>query len=192
MDIIAVYNAKGGSGKSTLTAQISGAYHAMGKTVGVVDMDEQRSIYAVLKDHESIQVFAGSPTSKPDVDVLIIDHPPGPVLPHEAARVVIVPFEADRFNVASTNTAKRLLGDKHQVVTVLNKFKGEHGASALEKSIAEQYSYDLLVRERAAYKSSVAEGLTIFCENFSGAKQPSLKQAKSEIEQIVKKIEELL
>jgi len=100
MAILAVAGRKGGVGKSTIAGNLAAEFAAMGHSVMVLDADPQHSLAAwasqgqgmlshcveKLKDAETLRARARS--AEKDVDIVIIDTPPGmPEITYQAALV---------------------------------------------------------------------------------------------------------
>ena len=188
MKIISVYSPKGGSGKSTLCIQLSGCLASLGYKVAVVDLDEQLSAFDAISEACEIECYAGFPESQPNVQILVIDHPPGLTLPMQSSDLVLFPIEPDRLNVTSANSALEILKDKNfKTFNVLNKWKGTK-ASRVENQVKDLGLHNFLIRERASYKAATAEGRSVFSENFSGKSNPQTKQAKEELEALAQEI----
>ena len=116
MQVISVWSPKGGAGKTTLTLNLAGAYAAQGLKVLVIDLDPQQSAAWVhSRGALPFTVMSGIPSlpkSRPDADVVILDHPPG-VLDVPTAPIVVMPIRPSALDVHSAS----LMAGQHGYVS---------------------------------------------------------------------------
>lgn len=75
---IAVWNPKGGVGKSTLAMNLAGAiHHTRGREVVVVDQDPQGSVLEAALDGRLPFDVVGSAGAVNGAEVAVYDYPPG-------------------------------------------------------------------------------------------------------------------
>lgn len=112
--VIAVFNGKGGAGKTTVAVNIAGAFGIQGKKVLVVDLDKQGSAVKWISMASDEKPFPAHPTNlchlspaslgreilkhANDYDYIVIDCPPAVESPMPSAALIvadlaIVPFQ---------------------------------------------------------------------------------------------------
>ena len=135
MDVVTLASRKGGSGKSTLTAQLAAQAHALGKRVLIIDSDPQGS----LKLWHSRRAHGGIKLVTPErgleralafamvegTDIVFIDTAPTTwVVVQEAiklATLVLIPVRAGFFDLdAVQETVKTARERKRPYVVVIN------------------------------------------------------------------------
>lgn len=132
--IIAVFNQKGGSGKTTISTNLAGAFGLDGNKTMVVDLDPQGTASLVLGNAPDDQPFPASLTNlskspKPnreiqkfvdDYDFIIIDCPPAiaseaPSIALLIADLGLIPVGASGGNLWAIGEAKKL-GQRAQAI----------------------------------------------------------------------------
>lgn len=166
MDIISVWNEKGGVGKSTLAYNLAGAATLKGRKVLLVDEDApQHSSYALSLDGKAgFTVVATAPDERPNVDfsqfdLIIIDMSPGvKVLPRGN---IVIPYQPNRLAAQATVKHFERLQQIGKVVRVISmvdsRLKSHRDFASENRSMgAKQISY------WSCYERATNEGRTIF------------------------------
>lgn len=178
MDIISVWNEKGGVGKTTMSFNLAGAAHAKGLSVLLIDRDPQGSCAWMYKDGNSpFQVVSELPKTSPDVDLIIFDMPPQT---NEIPRgTVVIPFQPTRlgYGVVPKHLAYFKENNKRvvQVANMVDKRKGDHRTFALEMAKRGVH----IVASRSIYERVTGLGRTVFDPSLTG--MYGLREAKKEI-----------
>lgn len=103
---------KGGVGKSTLAFLFAVTLHKAGKSVGILDLDPQKSLTAWLNDTEGFTV-------KPDGDIVVIDTPPR----IDDPLVIEAIKDADRILIPTTPSPAELATLRHSAGIVASSRK---------------------------------------------------------------------
>lgn len=182
MKIISVWNAKGGVGKTTTATNLASGFTSRGYSVLLVDKDEQLSSYKLNQAGDfKWECVKETPAEKPDVDIVIFDHPPSQKKVPDAA-LVIVPFAPSKLDYDSFIDSISLLRDKNFMALVNQvdyRIKNEREFS---KRVIEQGAS--MIKRRSVYKNAYAENKTVF-------EMPTThvaKQARKEINEIIDRI----
>ena len=183
---ISVWNPKGGVGKTTLSLNIAAAIQAAGKSVFLADLDPQRSAMMLAKDGNLPFEVGDEIPRAPQVDVLIMDHPPGFEEPPEA-NILIFPMRLARPDMqAGIKALKCLNGIK--TVIVFNDTDFRRGVTRATWNQARKLSPfqgAKLVKSRAVYQEALDQGRTVFDGALNGFH--AVAEARLEIKQILKK-----
>lgn len=181
MKIISVWNLKGGCGKSTISLNIAGGLHNLGKKILLVDLDPQgSSSWVVSRGNIEFDITDKLPKDKPDVDFVIIDHAPGiHVIP--PAPIVIVPIRPSAVDYASAKKAMVELKGK-KIVRVVNAVDARRKEeSVVAKSLEKQGAH--IIRSRGCYPKTLGMGLTIFDKK--APKIYGVREAKKEFNDLI-------
>lgn len=140
--VITVAQQKGGAGKTTVAAHMALAFHAMGKSVGVLDVDPQGSLKAWFDQREALgaapdidvtmATVAGWRMStevdrlKAAHDVVVIDSPPHAETEAKnairSADIVLVPVQPSPMDLwAIQPTLKICASERVEALLVLNR-----------------------------------------------------------------------
>lgn len=170
MQIISVWSPKGGAGKTTLTLALAGAYADQGLSVLVVDLDpQQSSAWVHSRGKLPFNVVAGMPKVKPEVDVVLFDHPPGTGDVPTASKVVM-PIRPSALDVHSASLMADQLSPEQTLYRVVN-------AVDTRRSEEKQVSAELrkkgafVVGSRSVYARATGEGVTIWQVGYSGHRE---------------------
>ena len=169
MEVISVWNPKGGQGKSMLSLNIAAAAVQADLRPLVVDMDQQGTAMAY---HDAgklpFPVVAGIPKQKPDADLVLIDHmasdwdmPDAPVLlmPLKPAR--------DQYKVYADAQVKAERAGK-RIVTVVTDYS-PHRASELAAVTALKKQGAIVIPSSGVFSRAADDYLTIFDTKMDGA-----------------------
>ncbi|MCP3965829.1 MAG: ParA family protein [Lentisphaerae bacterium] len=183
MNILAIWNQKGGVGKTTLTLQLAGYFSIEEKkSILVIDLDPQPSCYEIFKMGKlGFDVVTKMPKEKPTQDIILIDHPPGTQELPQTTRV-LVPFQP---SILSYKAAQRsfafLERSKKKVIKVLSGVdlrKREH--QAVKQQLNKNTQNNIItISNRSIYERSLGQGLTVFHSEIKGLY--GISQAKNEI-----------
>jgi len=187
--IVVVGCTKGGTGKTTLSTNLTVLRAAEGKKVLLVDADEQKSasIWANQRDSSGLTssfttiqlggkaVYSQISKMKPDYDDIIIDVGGRETRSLRAAIVVadvlVLPFRPGSYDIWTITEIKGLLSEmipanpNLQCIGVINQAdpSGKENEEALEilKQCEEIETYPMLVGYRKAFRFSATDGLGV-------------------------------
>lgn len=190
MKIISIANKKGGVGKSTIATNLACYFIASGKSVVLIDADEQKSSMSfqelrpdTAKQFQTVSITGRTilrEAEKFKADFVIIDVPakdsPVSRAAIAAADFVIVPVQPSQYDILATEDTFRILDEvaaqkkdfKFSVVQnmVLTnprvKISGE--VTKVLKEIAKDYDmyvFKSVLFSRIAYKDSAEKGLSV-------------------------------
>lgn len=185
MIIASIWNAKGGVGKTTLATNLASGFTAQGKSVLLIDKDEQLSAYKLNQAGSfAWDCVKDMPKTKPDYDVVIFDHPPSQRTVPDGS-VVIVPFAPSKIDFDSFVDSISLLRDK-KIISVVNQVDLRNkGEKAFVERVCEQGA--LMIKRRTLYREAYAANQTVF-EYLPKNNRQVLKAAQDEINQLIKEI----
>jgi len=196
MKIISVWNQKGGVGKSTLSLQLAAGFSAKGLKVGIADLDNQRTCLTFFKNAEKPEftVFKDYPTSKPDLDILICDHSPERNEENDPASMsdlILIPVSPSAIDAWSTIPALDSLSKRHKTkrLVIINRFQSSRKLMA---DFIDTFDHDFVMKERSIYARTIAGFGTVFAPRNLPIFAHGIRDAKKEINELIKKIEVLL
>lgn len=185
MQVIAVLNQKGGSGKTTVSTHLARALQLLGKSVVLVDSDPQGSArdWAASNAEQIVSVIGiDRPTIEKDLkslaptDFAIIDGAPQAAdlaaSAIKAANFVLIPVQPSPYDIWAANDLVDLVKQRIEITdgalksafvvsrAIANTKLGAEVAEALEG-----YGLPILssrIHQRVVYPSTAATGLTAF------------------------------
>lgn len=186
---VCFYNAKGGSGRTTLALNLAGYFAKdAGKRVLVCDRDPQGSAlaWAALAGQTPFTVGCGRPRG---FDIELIDMPPSlaanGLLPE--ADLFVVPTLLDGVAFVVFLRTMELIGKQSVPHVVVANRVNHRRAEHRDRLASAPLRNALVIQERAAFSSFYAQGRTIF--DLAG---PHLNAARGDIEQLAQRIQTTL
>lgn len=173
MRVISVWSPKGGAGKTTITLSIAGSYASHGLRVLVIDLDPQQSAEWVFSRGKlPFKIISGIPSlpqSRPDADVVILDHPPG-VLDVPTAPIVVMPIRPSALDVHSASLMTGKLNAEQSLYKVVNAVDARRRE---EREVSQELRRQgaFIVGNRSVYPRATGEGSTIWQVNYSGHRE---------------------
>lgn len=197
MQLFAIWNPKGGVGKSTLSVNLASYFANENQRTLLIDLDPQRSVYSLSKNGVvrtddpigGFKIVYEQPLSKPDADIVIVDHPPVHTLPKPA--ILIMPTSLDPFSWASTvAAAKDARGHGRKVVIVANRVDVNRKEEAEALSVLKKMHPDtIVIRSRSIYPRVIGMRKSIFDEDLRNLY--GVREARAEISNLGKFLTEL-
>lgn len=183
MIIAAIWNPKGGNGKTTMAVNLGAAAHNNGMKVLLIDKDRQRSVVkAAQKGTLPFEVRDEMPKERPEVDLILVDYPAqhfDELLYGEP--IVVTPVLPSRMNFNVWLENRSYMEGTKQVVVVnavdIRKASHKEVAQEMRKRGA------FVVRNRSVYERSFDENTTVYdreCDKISG-----VSQARAEMDAIL-------
>jgi chromosome partitioning protein len=178
---ILIANQKGGTGKSTTTVNLAGAFTAAGYSVGVLDTDSQQSTAGLLglpaHTPSGIRLLADGPDEEA-VDVVLADSAPRadePRMLSFAARANLITLVTQRSYIALLSTQKtyRFLSATYPAARFCILINEDEPRTRLAREVEENLKVLELdkipllrsrITKREAYLSSVVEGWHTFAQ----------------------------
>lgn len=186
MIIVAVWNPKGGQGKTTCSLNLAAAGSKLGLKVLVVSRDVQDDdLQDLVSGTYKFKIASKMPNEKPDADLVIVDHPAQDFNPPEAHRVVcpIVPCKVDYKVYAK---AKPILEEAgKEIIEVVNKG---------DMRIKNEREFMILMRKRGAsaitqrsiFSNAHNENKTIFDSSYN--KTSKIGEPRAQVEGLLARI----
>lgn len=158
---IALLNAKGGVGKTTLALNLARYFTLQGRSVLLADADPQGSAlaWATLADTTPFTVGRGI---SPGFDITLLDMPPRWPDKMPNADVFVLPTTLDGVSyVVFLRMLDRLRQDGKNVVPVVTRYnsqRAEHRERLKDNDLVDAFT----ITERASFSRAYASGLTVF------------------------------
>lgn len=180
--VVTIAQQKGGAGKTTVAAQLAVTYLRTGKTVGLIDIDPQRSLThwyelrresvgvdddsLLLREVSGWRIASELDRLRHSYDVVLIDSPPHAETDAKAAiragDLTLVPVQPSPVDLWATRaTVELAAGEKKPVLLVLNRMPPR---GRLADAVRGQLAGDSLevadtsLGNRVAYAASLIEG----------------------------------
>ena len=206
--VFAVANQKGGTGKTTTTINLAGAFHAAGYKLLVADADAQNSCLrwnAVADDGNPLPFKIVSVASHgkqigsvitqlaEDSEIVLVDCPPSIESPITArvlmvADATIIPTDSSPLDLWSSEGMMRLVEQTRSIqpngkyAILLNKANPKTQLHKQMKELLSESKVHLLsttIKNREVYKLAAALGRTVF--DVKGLRSDAVKPARNEV-----------
>lgn len=162
MKVIDIFNPKGGNGKSMVAINLAAASVELGKKAMVVCQDPQgTSILYGKGGNMPFSVVSDIPKSKPDVDVIIFDHPAN-VWDIPEGNLLVMPFKPPRDQYATFIDAyKKAEAAGKNIVTIVTD-TNQHRRDEVELTKAMKKKGAFVLPSSGVYGRAASEYRTIF------------------------------
>lgn len=183
---IAVWNPKGGVGKTTLAMNIAAAIQGSGKEVLLADLDPQRSASMMARDG-NLPYSVINEIPRNGADVVVMDYAPGYGEPPSETQILIFPMRLARPDMQAGIQALKRLNDVKRII-VFNDIDFRRGTERATWNQARKqniFKSAKVVKSRAVYRDALDQGRTIFDPVLN--RHHAAQEARLEIRQILKK-----
>ncbi|MGL4666481.1 MAG: ParA family partition ATPase [Saezia sp.] len=204
MQVIAILNQKGGSGKTTLATHLARALQLDGSDVLLIDSDPQGSArdWAAVKEDQPLSVVGiDRPTIERDIksvahkDFIVIDGAPQAhdlaVSAIKAADIVIIPVQPSPYDIWAASALVDLVKQRIELTdgklkaafVVSRAIKGTKIGGEIVEAL-EGYNLPVLntkITQRVIYPSSAALGVTVLDLEPDGDAAQEVRQLMNEI-----------
>ena len=180
--ILGVWNPKGGTGKTTLSLNLAGAFAGAGRRVLLIDLDPQLSAFSIAGGADiGFEVIDYQPRQRPVADVVIIDHPPGVGLPHP--RGIVMPTTLDPLTWHATQRGRKEADSNgKQTLLVPNRVDTNRTEEREALAVIKEDHGDLrIVKNRSIYPRSLGHKQTVFGKSGFVDKFYGIREARQEM-----------
>lgn len=178
MLIIAVANAKGGVGKSTIATSLCVAITMQNKKVTFIDLDPQLTAknYLQTLDNDKYKPFHIqtdiSIEPPAETEVVIIDYPPTINQPIPKGAVIIAPTKASAFDLHSYRRVIEFEKLGHTVIRVINEFSQ---VRKMDKELLESMPNSVPISANSAIPNAIADKRSIWNTHLPGGKKAKMQ-----------------
>lgn len=186
MKIIDVWNPKGGNGKSMVCINLAAAAVELGKKPIIICQDPQGTSTLYRKaGNLPFEVIGSIPRSKPDADILILDHQAGDwEVPN--GEILVMPFKPPRDQYATyTDAFKRAEAKGKKIISIVTD-ANNHRADELEVAKIMQKRGAFLIPSSGVFSRAASGYRTIFDDALNRAYK--VKERRREFLQIMSHI----
>ncbi|UKA12946.1 ParA family protein [Photobacterium damselae] len=187
MRIAAVWNPKGGQGKTTLSVNLAACASKLGLKVILIskDIQDDEGMTAYGDGDYKFTVMQGIPHERPDADLIIIDHPAGDRNPPEA-NIVVVPVVPCKLDYRTYMNAKHILEDGTKTIIEV--------VSKVDVRVREQKLFAVEMRkqgashvkQRSCFSDAFNNDVTIFEKAWTT--KPRIVESRTEIDALLARI----
>jgi chromosome partitioning protein len=207
--VIAVYNSKGGVGKSTLTVHLAVAAQQAGESVAIIDTDPQES--SMTWGRARLEAGRATPAvvavssaqldavleaaAEDNISLVVIDTPPhagpGSVAACDRADLIVLPVRPSMFDLAAVGKAVRVVqASKKPAVFVFNGCPARSPAEVNEAAEAlAVFGYPVApvrVVDRRAFARALASGRAVTEFEINGRAAGEIRELWHHIEEALK------
>lgn len=194
MKVVGVAAGKGGVGKSTVSVNVTAALQAKGYKVGLLDYDPQGTnimLNGLVNNTLGIRVFGPDAEIDPELDILIVDYPPGLAGKELGGRhdLLVVPFRPCLPDFDSAMKGLSSLPASDARLPVLTMIDGRSSAHLEILGLCFQEFGEIpVVARRSAFEHANNRATTVY----GLGKQHGVAEARQSIDDLADKIIELI